>query len=66
MHAEHSAYGNATMTSTFDYAFSPVAQGGGGLDFITLSDYVSGSAWGEIGRYQPRYPKQPDHPAAPR
>jgi hypothetical protein len=56
VHAEHSAYGNATMTSSFGYAFTPVAQGGGGLDFLTLSDYVSGSAWGEIGRYQPSYP----------
>ena len=32
------------------------AQGGAGLDFITLSDYVTDSAWGEIGRYQPDYP----------
>jgi hypothetical protein len=56
VHAEHSALGDATMTESFDYAFRPVAQGGAGLDFITLSDYVSGSAWGEIGRYQPRYP----------
>ena len=64
VHAEHSAYGNATMTSTFDYAFSPVAQGGGGLDFLTLSDYVSGSAWGEIGRYQPRYPNNLIIPSA--
>jgi hypothetical protein len=56
VHAEHSAYGNATMTDSFNYAFAPVSQGGGGLDFLTLSDYVSGSAWGEIGRYQPRYP----------
>lgn len=53
VHAEHSAYGNATMSSSFIYAFKPVAQGGAGLDFLTLSDYVSGSAWGEIGRYQP-------------
>jgi hypothetical protein len=50
VHAEHSGYGDATMTETFDYAFSPA---GAGLDFITLSDYVGGSAWGEIGRYQP-------------
>jgi hypothetical protein len=64
VHAEHSAYGNATMTKSFDYAFSPVAQGGGGLDFLTLSDYVSGSAWGEIGRYQPRYPNNLIIPSA--
>ena len=56
VHAEHSGYGDATMTETFDYAFRPVADGGAGLDFITLSDYVSGSAWGEIGRYQPLHP----------
>jgi hypothetical protein len=56
VHAEHSAIGDATMSDTFDYAFKPVAEGGAGLDFITLSDYVSGTAWGEIGRYQPNYP----------
>jgi hypothetical protein len=56
VHAEHSAYGDATMTETFGYAFRPLAEGGAGLDFITLSDYVSGSAWGEIGRYQPLQP----------
>jgi hypothetical protein len=51
VHAEHSALGDATMTEAFDYAFGPA-----GLDFVTLSDYVSGGAWGEIGRHQPRYP----------
>jgi hypothetical protein len=56
VHAEHSGYGDATMTETFDYAFTPTAQGGAGLDFITLSDYVGGSAWGEIGRYQGQHP----------
>jgi hypothetical protein len=56
VHAEHSAYGDATMTEAFGYAFRPLAAGGAGLDFITLSDYVSGSAWGEIGRYQRRHP----------
>ena len=29
---------------------------GPGLDFITLSDYVTDTGWGEIGRYQPDYP----------
>ena len=41
VHAEHSAYGNATMTehaSTTPSARSPRAAAG--LDFITLSDYV--------------------------
>ena len=56
VHAEHSAYGDATMTEAFDYAFKERSQGGAGLDFITLSDYVSGSSWGEIGRYQPSHP----------
>jgi hypothetical protein len=56
VHAEHSAYGDATMTETFGYAFRPLAEQGAGLDFITLSDYVSGSAWGEIGRHQPLHP----------
>lgn len=51
VHGEHSALGDATMTETFDYAF-----GDAGLDFITLSDYVSGSSWDEIGRYQARHP----------
>ena len=57
VHAEHSNYGAATMTDTFSYAFKPLAQGGAGLDFMTLSDYVSGyPAWNEIGRYQSLYP----------
>jgi hypothetical protein len=56
VHAEHSALGDATMSETFRYAFGPLAEGSAGLDFVTLSDYVSGSAWGEIGRYQPLFP----------
>ena len=52
VHAEHSSLGDATMTETFDYAFRPLAEGGAGLDFITLSDYVTDTAWGEIGRHQ--------------
>ena len=51
VHAEHSALGDATMRETLDYAF-----GEGKLDFVTLSDYVGGSGWGEIGRVQPSYP----------
>jgi hypothetical protein len=58
VHAEHSNYGAATMSETFEYAFRSLAAGGAGLDFITLSDYVSGyPAWNEIGRYQPLYPR---------
>jgi hypothetical protein len=56
VHAEHSALGDATMTEVFDYAFRPLAEGGAGLDFITLSDYVTTTGWGEIGRHQARYP----------
>jgi hypothetical protein len=55
VHAEHSALGDATMTEVLDFAFAPRPDGAG-LDWITLSDYVSGSSWAEIGRYQPRYP----------
>ena len=58
VHAEHSNYGAATMSETFGFGFRPLAQGGAGLDFITLSDYVSGyPAWNEIGRYQQLYPR---------
>jgi len=47
VHAEHSALGDATMRETFRYAFGKAK-----LDFITLTDYVTDSAWGEIGRYK--------------
>jgi len=53
VHAEHSGPDDATMKETFDYAFS---DDGAGLDFITLSDYVTSRHWGEIGRYQQDYP----------
>ena len=56
VHSEHSSLGDATMTETFDYAFGPLGPDGAGLDFITLSDYVTTSAWGEVGRHQPNYP----------
>ena len=56
VHSEHSSLGDATMRETFDYAFAPLAAGGAGLDFITLSDYVTDSGWGEVGRYQGDYP----------
>lgn len=55
-HAEHSALGDATMTEVFDFAFRARDDGGAGLDFITLTDYVTPAAWGEIGRYQPAWP----------
>ena len=55
VHARHSAPGDATMRETFDYAFAPAGEGAG-LDFITLSDYVTDRAWGEIGAFQADYP----------
>lgn len=55
VHAEHSSLGDATMTETFRYAFAPPPDGAG-LDFITLSDYVTDTGWGEIGRYQAAHP----------
>ena len=55
VHARHSAPGDATMRETFDYAFAPLGEGAG-LDFITLSDYVSDRSWGEIGAFQDDYP----------
>ena len=56
VHAEHSALGNATMSEVFDYAFRAIDEGGAGLDFVTLSDYVTSSGWDEIGHYQSLYP----------
>jgi hypothetical protein len=53
VHAEHSAPGDASMRETFDYAFGPDTAG---LDFITLSDYVTDRHWDEIGRLQSDYP----------
>ena len=55
VHAEHSALGDALMSEVFGYAFAAPPDGAG-LDFVTLSDYVGGAQWGEIGRHQPRYP----------
>jgi hypothetical protein len=52
VHAEHSALGDATDREVLKYAFGPAK-----LDFITLSDYVVPTGWGEIGRHQKRYPK---------
>ena len=55
VHGEHSALGDALMTEVFDYAFAAPPDGAG-LDFITLSDYVGGAQWSEIGRHQASYP----------
>jgi len=56
VHAEHSSQNDATMCEVFDFAFRSLDAHGAGLDFITLSDYVTTSHWGEIGRYQKNYP----------
>ena len=55
VHAEHSSLGDATMTDVFKFAFGAPPDGAG-LDFITLSDYVTDTGWGEIGRYQSAHP----------
>ena len=55
VHAEHSALRDALMSEVFGFAFGAPPDGAG-LDFITLSDYVGGAQWGEIGRHQARYP----------
>jgi len=55
VHAEHSAPNDASMTETFDYAFGADAAG---LDFITLSDYVTDRHWDEIGGLQGNYPNE--------
>jgi hypothetical protein len=70
VHARHSAPNDATMRETFSYAFCPdpdlnqqlcrdlpdQTEPGAGLDFITLSDYVTTRHWGEIGAFQSDYP----------
>lgn len=52
VHASHSE-GGATMREAFDYSFKP---GGPGLDFVSLTDHNTDSAFGEIGAFQPDYP----------
>jgi hypothetical protein len=55
VHARNSNPADATMRAAFDYAFAPLGEGAG-LDFITLSDYVSARSPGEIGAFQRDYP----------
>lgn len=55
VHAEHSSPNDASMKETFDYAFGAAPEAAG-LDFITLSDYVTDRHWDEIGRLQADYP----------
>jgi hypothetical protein len=51
VHAQNSNPTDATMREAFDYAFKTA-----GLDFFTLSDYVTNVHWSEIGAYQADYP----------
>ena len=55
VHANHSE-GGATMKEAFDFGFRPLAAGGAGLDFLSLTDHNTDSAWGEIGAFQGGYP----------
>ncbi len=48
--------GNSLMSTSFDFAFEPLAAGGAGLDFVGLVDHNNNVNAGEIGRYQPDYP----------
>lgn len=51
VHARQSNPNDAEMKDVFDYAFDDA-----GLDFITLSDYVTDRHWDEIGRFQDDHP----------
>lgn len=51
VHGEHSALNDAPLTEVLEYAFETA-----GLDFFTLSDYVGGAQWDEIGRFTPAHP----------
>ena len=44
------------MKEAFDFAFGARPQGGAGLDFVSLTDHNTDSAFGEIAAFQPRYP----------
>lgn len=56
VHAEHSGDARTTMREAFDYAFAKRSDGGAGLDFLTLTDHNTDSAWREIGRLQADHP----------
>ena len=58
VHSEQSgdAKHAAPVPPIFDYAFRPAADGGGGLDFVQVSDHNTDSGWGDWGRWQARFP----------
>ena len=55
VHGNHSE-GGATMKEAFDFGFRSLGAGGAGLDFLSLTDHNTDSAWGEIGGFQGDYP----------
>ena len=61
VHGNHSE-GGATMKEAFDFGFRSARAGGAGLDFLSLTDHNTDSAWGEIGAFQGRLSRQADHP----
>jgi hypothetical protein len=48
--------GNALVSTSLDYGFKPLSQGGAGLDWIGLVDHNNDISEGEIGRYEPSHP----------
>ena len=58
VHSEQSgdAKHAAPVPPIFDYAFRSAAEGGGGLDFVQVSDHNTDSGWGDWGRWQARFP----------
>jgi hypothetical protein len=48
--------GNAQVSTSLDYGFRPLADGGAGLDFIGLVDHNNDVSAGNIGALQPSYP----------
>lgn len=47
--------GNAPMSDTLALGFKPLAQGGGGLDFVTLVDHNNDNSRGVLGQDQYRW-----------
>jgi len=48
--------GNATMKQTLDLGFKPLAQGGSGLDFVTMVDHNNDNSRSVLGAPQYSYP----------
>ena len=58
VHTEHSgdAKQNAPAGAVFQYAFTPRADGGAGLDFVQATDHNTDTGWRDWGRFQPIHP----------